>query len=320
MKGIWKRIIALALAVVMVGTMTPTTFAQEKLMHPHWMAEVADDIPLSAISIPGTHDSCSRFITPKYFLRCQNRGIYQQLEMGYRYLDIRVAIDEKDGKQRLKLIHAFGNCRKGRTWTSGKLYLEDVLEELYQFLEEEPTETVIFCVKPENSNDDVDTVVHLLQNLLDERPEMWYTDNAIPELGEVRGQAVLANRFFSTSYGLNFNWKDQGDKTVVDIPYNVSMINNRERLWVQDRYKYNIECKWDAFQDDMENCQASEDTFSLNFMSTSGSGTFSHPKHYARVLNDEFKEYELSSDTCYGILIFDFADEEIAAKVIATNE
>lgn len=320
MRAAWKKGFAFFVSVVMILSMGGTVLAEESKTNSDWMASLSDDLPLSAISIPGTHDSCSNHIFPGYFLRCQKTGIKKQLNNGYRYLDLRVAIEETEDGQRLKMIHSFGNCRKGKSWFSEKMYLEDVLTEVYQFLEEHPTETVIACVKPENDKDNPDAVQKLLDSYVEQRSEMWFTENRIPELGETRGQVVLASRFKNHVSGMNFYWLDQGAKEVVDVPYSISMINTGERLWVQDRYKYNNETKWDAFVDDLENCQANEDTFSLNFLSTSGSGTFSHPKQYAGVLNQKFKEYELSSDTSYGILIFDFADEEIAEKVIATNQ
>jgi len=285
-----------------------------------WMADIADEVPLSSLSIPGTHDSCSQYIFPGYFLQCQNTGIREQLENGYRYLDIRVGLDERKDPTKLKLIHAFGTCRNAKSWFSGTLYIEDVLEEVYGFLEEHPTETVIVCVKPESEGDSQQEVWNLLEDVITHNGKMWYTENAIPHVGDVRGRCVLASRFEDHQGGMNFNWKDQDNDYAVDIPYAVSMINTGQRLWVQDRYHYNMELKWDAFVDDMENCQADTDTFSINYLSTSGSGVWSHPKHYAQILNQKFMEYELSEDTGYGILVFDYSNAEIAEKVIRTNQ
>ena len=319
MRNTWKKGFVLILSAVLMLSV-PLSVSAEKQTYPDWMGELSDEVFLSEISIPGTHDSCSHHIFPSYFLQCQKSGIRKQLDNGYRYLDIRVAITEVEGVQKLKLIHSFGNCRKGKFWFSEKLYLEDVLADVYGFLEEHPTETVIFCVKPENEEDDEAEVAKLMEAAIRDNGSMWYTDNRIPRLEEVRGKVVYASRFQNHTLGLNFYWKDQGDKQAVDVPYSVSMINTGQRLWVQDRYKYNNELKWDAFVDDLQNCQSDEDTFSINFLSTSGSGTFNHPKQYAGVLNDKFMDYELPSDTCYGILVYDFANAEIAGKVIATNE
>ena len=105
----------------------------------------------------------------------------------------------------------------------------------------------------------------------------------------------------------------------MDVPYVNSMINDTEQLWVQDRYKYNVETKWDAVEDDLENCQASSDTFSLNFTSTSGSGFLSHPKGYAKYINQQLLDYDLAQGVCYGVIIVDYGTQEIAEHIYETN-
>lgn len=50
----------------------------------------------------GTHDSAAQHVFMKPVFRCQDTDISTQLMNGYRYLDIRLAIEEKDGEERLK--------------------------------------------------------------------------------------------------------------------------------------------------------------------------------------------------------------------------
>ena len=291
-----------------------------------WMKTIPDEMPLSTVTIPGTHDSASEYIFPGYFLNCQNTSIRQQLENGYRYLDIRVAVTtDKHGKQCLKFVHNFGTCRKGFSWFSGTLYVSETIRDITAYLKKHPSETVIFCVNAENKKDNVKTVQKLLYKMIEKDKSAWYLKNAIPTMKECRGKIVLASRFgnpndYDTSeQGLNFAWEDQGGKNAVDIPYEISMINQTQALWVQDRYHYNIEMKKDAFKEDIENCQAAEDTFSLNFLSTAGSGKMGHPKQLAQVLNQQFMKLKLHKGTSYGILIVDFANRKLARKIIAAN-
>ncbi len=328
------RVIALILVAAMIflavaSFLISIVAAEESSDLPEateWMAEIPDDTPVSCITIPGTHDSASNFIFPGYFLKCQNTSIKEQLENGYRYLDIRLSLDEsKDGTVRLKFIHNFGTCKKESGLFKDALYLEDVLEWVYAFLEDHPTETVIFCVKDEGKNDDPASFESLFFDTIDENPDMWYTKNMIPDLSEVRGKIILATRFPDANdegdlrTGLNFRWEEQNSKEVVELPYVQSMINDDQALWVQDRFKYNVDNKIDAFMDDLDNCQADENTFSLNFSSTSGSGTLSHPKGYAQVINKAVLERELESGTAYGVLIIDFATKELAQHIYSAN-
>lgn len=297
-----------------------------ELTDTNWMAGVPDDTMLSSVTIPGTHDSCTQNIILKFILQCQDTDIAQQLEAGYRYLDIRAAIDEgKDGDDQLKLIHSVGNCKAKPGLFAENLHLEDVLEDVYAFLEENPTETVIFCVKAENGDDPVMRVQELLYQLIDKQPDKWYLQNTIPTMGEVRGRVVLATRFEDVGglgemrRGLNFGWEDQGNRELVDLPYALSMINDTQTLWVQDRYKYNVENKIDALRDGLANCQAGDDTFFLNFSSTSGNGKIGRPKQYAKIINEKLMSQTLRSQTSYGVIIVDFGTAELARHIYASN-
>lgn len=326
-------ILVISMVVIAVVSVAMSFFSHaeeladsETMTTTNWMSGLSDDMAISEITIPGTHDSASNYVTPAYFLKCQNTSIAEQLANGYRYLDIRLALDEdKDGTARLKFIHAFANCRSGMWWFSKPLYLEDVLDAVYSFLDENPTETVIFCVKAENGDDDVASFEALFYDTIDKNADKWYTVNEIPTLGEVRGKAVLATRFEDvnavgdTRTGLQFYWEEQDNTEVVDLPYAISMINDTQALWVQDRYKYTVESKIDAFMDDLANCQADENTFSLNFASLSGSGLIVHPKGNARTINAEILDTELRDGTSYGVLIVDFATAEIAEHIYGAN-
>ena len=95
-----------------------------------WMARLPDDTPLDAIVIPGTHDSATQYVQLAYFAKCQSLSIGEQLEAGFRYLDIRLGDADKGGVPRL--MHGFTNCK--RSLLGGKLYLDAVLADCYASL------------------------------------------------------------------------------------------------------------------------------------------------------------------------------------------
>ena len=119
--------------------------------------------------------------------------------------------------------------------------------------------------------------------------------------------------------GLYFGWADQGDRTVLDDPTASSAINGRETLCVQDRYNYDTDDKISAIRTCLDNSQAAEDTFFLNFTSTSGSGKIGHPKEYAKRINLDLYDYDWQAGTAYGVVIVDFAPKKIAEKIYQTN-
>ena len=256
MKKRIKAVLALALASTMVFSLSPASLAEsaeEEVEPPReldmpatdWMEGLPDDVYLSNVTIPGTHDSATAHIFPSFFLQCQSKEFDEQLDAGYRYLDIRLALEETDDGTRLKFIHAFGTCKKNASFLNlfgDTLYLEDCLEDVYAFLDEHPTETVIFCVKAENGDDDVSKVESEFFKVLDQNPSKWYTKNEIPTLGDVRGKIVLATRFKDVNNegenrtGLHFSWSEQNNKEAVADTQEVTMITDTNQLWVQDRY------------------------------------------------------------------------------------
>ena len=227
---------------------------------------------------------------------------------------MRVALN-KDGDG-LEMIHAFGKCRTGAAIWDESLPVYRVVADTMFFLDAHPGETVIFCVKPERSSDDAATVAALVEQMVSASPERWFTENRIPTLGEVRGRIVLCRRY-DGELGLNFDWDDQGDETVLDDPVAVKGMDTFT-LAVQDRYHYGVGDKWAAVQYALRNTTATEQTFSLNFLSTA-QGKLPHPFYFAKELNALFLAEELTAGERYGVILFDFADAELAQKVIDTN-
>ena len=278
-----------------------------------WMAGLDGSTPLSMLNIPGTHDSATEYIFPAYFLQDQDSSVPRQLENGYRYLDVRVAL--KDGE--LVLIHAFGRCRSGAALYSAALGYDDLVDAALAFLAEHPTETVIFCVKPEKSSDDAAAVRALIERGVKEHPERWYTDNLIPTLDQVRGKIVLCRRY-AGGLGLDFNWDDQGDPAVLSDPVEIHRINGSQSLAVQDRYHYAVADKWEAVRFALDNCRADKNVFSLNFLSTA-QGKLPHPRGFAREMNALFAAHPLEQGSRCGIVLFDFATPELARRVVESN-
>ncbi|MGN8772790.1 phosphatidylinositol-specific phospholipase C domain-containing protein [Candidatus Weimeria sp. HCP3S3_B5] len=287
-----------------------------------WMRDIADDTYLSSISIPGTHDSAARYVFPEYSLRTQKMTIADQLTSGYRYLDIRLAIENTREGKRLGFVHNLGKCRKSKIIFSKQIYLDEVLDQIYAFLKAHPSETVLFCVKDENSNDKADEFERLLFNEIDKKPSDWYLDDTIPKLSSVRSRIVLLRRFsnpLAKSAGLDFSWEDQGSSQVVDLPYVNYPIGDNATLWVQDRYRYTVAEKEDAFTDMLENVQPDDSTFTLNFLSTTNGSGISHPASYASLLNEKLMGIDLHPNTSYGIIVVDFGTRQLAQHIYMTN-
>lgn len=329
MTDIERRLLACALLMCMMVCVfaglaaMPADAADVRAVN--WMENIPDETKLSSMSIPGTHDSCTQNVDMRYIFQCQDASIATQLKYGYRYLDMRLVLEKRSGQETLVLKHNIARCKVSDSPFSRTLTLADVLKDVYAFLDEHPNETVIMCMKAENSKDDVAAVQKALYEMIDQAPERWYLKNEIPTLGAVRGRIVLATRFDdklqvgSDRCGLYFGWADQGDRTVLTDPTAESVINGRETLCVQDRYNYDVGNKIAAIRTCLDSSRAADDTFFLNFTSTSGSGAVGHPKEYAKDINLDLYAYEWEAGKAYGVVIVDFGPKKIAEKIYGTN-
>lgn len=96
----------------------------------NWMEAISGETKLSSMSIPGTHDSATQYVSLSPIFQCQDTDIQTQLENVYRYLDIRLVLKNDN----LILKHNFAKCRKDKSLFSRPLTLDDVLEDVYFFL------------------------------------------------------------------------------------------------------------------------------------------------------------------------------------------
>ncbi|KAI1744074.1 phosphatidylinositol-specific phospholipase C [Xylaria scruposa] len=166
-----------------------------------WMREIRDEYPLTALSIPGTHNSPTCHVALPS-VRCQAVGIREQLENGVRFLDVRVNVSQEDTA--LTLVHSAFPIS-----LTGNKYFKDLVDTIYTFLDANPSETIIMSVKREGTGRGTD---QKLSKLLKEKfynEKRWYTEPRIPRLGEVRGRIILLRRHVNDE-SLNHEWGDRG--------------------------------------------------------------------------------------------------------------
>ena len=285
-----------------------------------WMSRISDGTPVNTIAIPGTHDSASEFAMLSYFTKCQASSIKTQLEDGFRFLDIRLG-NEDDG--RVSLWHGFCRCRKGFFPWDQTIYLEDVLSDCYRFLRDNPSETIMFCVKHEHGND-LEQIQKVLNEQISLDPSMWYLSDSLPTLGECRGKLVLLRRYddvmgLGISSGIDISWPDQGGSP--DEMLDAAVEEKAGfTLVIQDRYKYGTEDKWTAFTKGLGKTvgDASANVLSVHYLSTNGTEKFGHPYSHAKVLNRKIISY-LSSEFISRWIILDFSDPELAYTIFSAN-
>ena len=280
-----------------------------------WMAALDDELPLDAIVLPGTHDSGTQYCQLGYFSKCQSMTIGQQLEAGFRYLDIRLAVDG-DG---MSLMHGFTGCRTGAMPWNASLTLDEVLSDCYAFLEEHPGETIVFAVKQEHGEESAAEFEQILNRYVQESPAFWLGSDTIPSLGQARGKLVLMRRYedeagLGADGGIPLLWTNQNGHEDL-TPHTAREENGSYTLWVQDRYEYPAEEKWTAFTAGLAAAQTGEGNVAIHFLSTKGTAAFGHPYRFAKVLNQRL----MTRDELSGWIVVDFASAPIAQQIYRNN-
>lgn len=292
----------------------------------NWMKNLPDDLYISEINLPGTHDSAANHVRFKFFSKCQNKNIYEQLKLGVRYIDIRV---EKTDDDKLKTVHSIVDCRKSASGKE-KLLLDDVLHWCCSFLNENPSETIILCIKRDDGGSSEEAFDCFYKNYLSGNA-IWYKENRIPRLSEVRGKIVLFNRccadneneeYTDFNTGLNFSgWPEQDKEDMkgfemIPIP-NRSGKTCSDSFVLQDLYRVPPKNKWfDAVYPLLEN-PPQKPGIIINFFSANN-GKHS-PKSYSKFMYKMFDKYEMNAGKKYGWLVLDYPTEKYTRKIILTN-
>lgn len=264
----------------------------------NWMAWIDDNISLSDITIPGTHDSGairSDFIGK--FSQCQSLTVADQLSAGVRFLDIRLKLSNGS----LDVYHGI---------VDQQLDFATVRTKCKEFLAAHPSEVILLCIKQEDdSNPSFPSAV---QKAIEEDPDLWYTENAIPTLGEVRGKIVLFRRYGDSAIGINCadGWADNTEFS----------LNNGVPMQVQDYYSLdnaaNIDVKWQKISALCETATES-DNFCLNF--TSGYTGMVNITEVSDQINPRLMEYMSGKKGAYGTFVSDFITPELTKILIAAN-
>lgn len=188
------------------------------------MSNIRNSTLMSAVTIPGTHDSAA-YTRAWPFVQTQTMAIESQLRAGIRYFDLRCGI-----------LHDVPVMVHGVSYLG--LTLQTVLDTMYDFLEKNETEALIVQIKQDRAADPKSTV-HFSQAVstcISQDSARWRTANDTPRLGELRGKIQLFRRFHGPSlsnYGIDMTqWQDNPSR-----PFTINTRNDI-RITIQDHYSF----------------------------------------------------------------------------------
>ena len=302
--GALVTFLTVVLLIVFVFPYANTTNKKEK--HSDWMKNLDGDQLITDLVLPGSHDSAANISDLPFFTKTQYTSIQEQLEIGVRTFDMRLTIE----KERIKFTHSSFNCKENAFKT---LYLEKVCNLMYDFLNENPSETILFIAKHEHGKETISELEDIFYNTIKDNANKWYLNGSIPTLSEARGKIVLLTRY-QTNYGINVSWIEQSGKDDTSKTYDVISHGDYD-VCIQDRYQYKIDDKWSAFTSKLP--ELNKPTIVLNYLSTTEGGLTS-PTNIAKKLNNKFMSYDVPSDF-KGSIMLDFINSDLVGKIINKN-
>lgn len=152
-----------------------------------WMKHIEDDRPFLSLLLTGTHDAATfnnNWGAALGYVKCQDKSFTEQFNCGVRALDLRPKWN-KDNTD-IEIYH-------GPRGTG--IFMSQAFNDAISFLKKNPSETVLFLIKDENSKGGND-IVEPMKYLVDYYKDKIYQKDIKPEtkLSDVRGKIILLFR------------------------------------------------------------------------------------------------------------------------------
>ena len=233
-------------------------------------------------------------------IKCQDLSITSQLNIGIRFFDIRLKLNNNE----LEVVHSF---------VKQKLSFNSVMQDFYNFIKENPSETLIISIKEDDDTfnstitfeDATNTALNTYNDVID-------FSNTLPErLKDARGKIYILARY-DTEIGIPayFGWQDSTTFTI-------------DNLYIQDNYAVkNTDEKISDIINTFNYSDANQNILTLNFTSCYLEDAF--PPTYAgtsaNTINPWLIRYlKEHQDLHLGIVISDFVTAELAELIYGRN-
>jgi 1-phosphatidylinositol phosphodiesterase len=279
-----------------------------------WMARLSGDLPISRLTLPGTHDTMALYETIYGSAICQTLTLGEQLTKGVRCLDIR----GRHIKNSLAIHHGI---------EFQKAFFDNVINTASAFLKQNPSETIVILLKPEWKDEgNTRSYEATVKNYISRYPSaLFYTNSTIPKLKDVRGKIVLVRRF-SGSIGIDAtNWPDNPASVVKVGPYVMAEDLYKLEFWKDRDITGFYDRKWSLVYDAM--LKASEDIKGDYLRLSYSSATIMYTALLPQIrgvandinprLNAFFEKQPLGS---FGAVMMDFATPGLIEKIYRSND
>lgn len=252
-----------------------------------WMKSLDDNLSLREVNMPGSHDTMALYSIADLAGQCQSLSLEEQLNLGVRFLDIRL----KEENNKLQAVHGF---------IDQKASFGQITKVVEDFLSKHTNEFLIMSIKEEaKSSSSSLSFENCLKGYLEN--EIYIKDTSLPEkVGDVRGKVILLSRYQDSTIGIPTfkEWKDSA-----------SFIMNANDIYIQDTYKITSK---EQKQDEITKCfNESGHALKINFLSAYRTNAFppSYAVSAAKDINPWINE-EINKYQDRNIVLYDFVTKE----------
>ena len=246
-----------------------------------WMSSLDNNLSLREVNMPGSHDTMALYSIGDFAGQCQSLSLKDQLNLGVRFLDIRL----KESGGELKACHSIVDQRA--TFKSMTRTIES-------FLDKHQNEFIMLSIKNEadDSNPNFEPTLSKYLN-----KDIYIKDRALPtKVGDIRGKAVLLSRYQNNTIGVDCygGWRDSQSFTISD-----------NDIYVQDTYRVTSK---EQKQEEIVKCfNEAGHALKINFLSAYRTDQF--PPSYAVTTAKDINPWinkEIDKYHDRGIVLYDF--------------
>lgn len=219
-KSFKKLIISILSSVVILGCSflgfsEVLKHTNNDLTYVNWMKNLDDETSLRDVNMPGSHDTMALYSIGDFAGQCQSLSLEDQLNLGVRFLDIRL----QEVENKLKAVHGF---------VDQKIGFDKICSTIENFINNNKSEFIIMSVKEESdASKSTISFEDSLKSYL--KSDIYILNNEIPsKVKDVRGKVILLSRYSNSTIGIPAydEWLDSCSFTM-----------NKNDIYVQDTYK-----------------------------------------------------------------------------------
>ena len=279
-------VVPLILIISLVGFTGIIKSRSVSIKYADWMKSLDDNTSLREVNMPGSHDTMALYSIADLAGQCQSLTLKEQLNLGVRFLDIRL----KEDHNKLKAVHGF---------IDQKASFANITKTIETFLEKHSDEFIIMSIKEEaNASNSNKPFEECLKSYLEK--DIYLKDTAIPnKVGDIRGKVLLLSRYSDSTIGIpaHQGWEDSASFTL------------QNDIYVQDTYQITSK---EQKQEEIVKCfNETGHALKINFLSAYRTDTF--PPSYAVSVAKDINPWinnEISKYNDRGIVLYDFISEK----------